>query len=647
MKKQIKRFLSVSLSAIMLFSALAVAPLTATAAETQVVSTADISGAYEYEMNGDGTVTIRGYIGEKTEVTIPSEIDGKRVSIIGMEAFCWNETLKKVVIPDGVTRIGLYAFADCENLTSITIPDSVTEILYGAFENTAWYNNQPDGVVYAGKAAIGYKGEMPQNTTITIKGGTKSINVSAFADCENLTSITIPDSITSIGENAFNSCLNLASITIPDSVTEIGGSAFRNCTSLANIYVDSKNLSFTAIDGVLFDKEVKTLICYPTGKNSSSYSIPDGVREIGSGAFENCTSLESITIPDSVTSIKSGVLENTAWYDNQPDGVVYAGKVAIGYKGEMPQNTTITVKDGTKSISNYAFYGCENLTSITIPDSVTGIGENAFSDCTSLANIYVDSKNPSYTAIDGVLFDKEVKTLICYPAGKNSSSYSIPDSVTSIKSGVLENTAWYDNQPDGVVYAGKVAIGYKGEMPSNTSVTIKDGTEVICDSAFFNINGLTEIKLPDSLTEVGERAFSFCDNLKSVTIPSSVTTIGEQAFGYTGVMWSSAPMSRIDGFTITGYSGTEAERYANDNGFKFISLGTTNEPEILGDVDGDSKVNIKDVTMIQRTAASIITLSDVQTKFADVNKDGKVNVNDATAIQKFVAGIDTGLEIGK
>lgn len=637
-KVNFKRIVSLCVAAMLMFSTAAVAPLTATAAETQVVSSADISGAYEYEMNSDGTVKISRYDGDETEVTIPDKIEGKSVTIIGMDAFSGNETLKKVVIPDGVTTIVGGAFAACPNLESITFPDSVTNVSDFAFENTKWYENLPDGVVYAGKAAIGYKGEMPQNTSITLKDGTKSITTLAFSECENITSVTMPDSLLVIGDGAFYGCTGITSITIPSGVVTVSSVAFDYCTNLESIEVSSKNANYLSSDGVLMTKNGDTLVKYPPAKKDASYTvantvkyigeysfsdnealksvtIPDGVKEIKDGAFLACASLESITIPDSVTLILPYALDDTKWYESQPDGVVYAGKTLYGYKGEMTEKSTIEIKDGTVSINKGAFSWCEgvpeNLVSVTIPDSVTYIGEYAFNDCSNLESI------------------------------------TIPDSITYVGAEAFSDTMWYVNLPDGVVYAGKVAIGYKGEMPSNTSVTIKDGTEVICYHAFFNLSGLIEIKLPDSLTEVGERAFSFCENLKSVTIPSSVTTIGEQAFGYTGVMWSNAPMSRIDGFTITGYSGTEAERYANDNGFKFISLGTLKDPEILGDVDGDSKVNIKDVTIIQRTAASIITLTEVQTKFADVNADGKVNVNDATAIQKFVAGIDTGLEIGK
>ena len=88
-----------------------------------------------------------------------------------------------------------------------------------------------------------------------------------------------------------------------------------------------------------------------------------------------------MTIPTSVTEIGYSAFGGTPWYNNQPDGVVYIGKVAYEFKGEMASGTAINIKEGTVSISGYAFYGCTGLTSITIPNSVTSIGEFAFSGC--------------------------------------------------------------------------------------------------------------------------------------------------------------------------------------------------------------------------------------------------------------------------
>ena len=159
----------------------------------------------------------------------------------------------------------------------------------------------------------------------------------AFAFCDSLTSITLPDGLTSIGDYAFFSCDSLTSITLPDGLTSIGANPFASCDQLTRINVSPDHPTLETIDGVLFDKITRTLICYPCAFTAESYAVPQGIQAIGDYAFSYCTSLTSIDIPDSVTSI---------------------GK--------------------------WAFYECDALTSITLPDTLTSIGDMAFAGCPNL-----------------------------------------------------------------------------------------------------------------------------------------------------------------------------------------------------------------------------------------------------------------------
>ena len=138
-----------------------------------------------------------------------------------------------------------------------------------------------------------------------------SIGGKAFYECSGLTSVTIPNSVTSIGDEAFRGCSGLTSVTIPNSVTSIGGSAFYKCTGLTRVIIG----------------------------NSVTY--------ISNYAFEYCSGLTSVTIGNSVTYIGVGAFDDTAWYNNQPDGLVYAGLLAYKYRGTMPSGTSTVLKEGT------------------------------------------------------------------------------------------------------------------------------------------------------------------------------------------------------------------------------------------------------------------------------------------------------------
>ena len=217
-------------------------------------------GNLTWKLDADGTLTISGTGAMKNYdyyYDNPSPAAQKKDSV------------KKVVIEDGVTSIGDDAFYYCESLTSITIPDSVTSIGNGAFSYTGLKSiTIPDSVTSIGNSTFF---SCESLTSITIPDSVTSIGYAAFYDCNRLPSITIPDSVTSIGESAFSYCRSLTSITIPDSVTTIGKYAFYGCTGLTSI------------------------------------TIPDSVTSIGKSAFYKCSSLTSITIPDSVTSIGESV----------------------------------------------------------------------------------------------------------------------------------------------------------------------------------------------------------------------------------------------------------------------------------------------------------------------------------------------------
>ena len=221
---------------------------------------------------------------------------------------------------------------------------------------------------------------------------------------------------------------NVQKVEIPNTVVELGGYAFGNA--------------------------------YGVTVNLKEIVIPDSVTIIGDYAFENCTNLSSITIPNTIASVGYYAFYNTAWYDKQTDGLLYIGKVLYKYKGKMPENTNIQIKEGTTSITDSAFENCTNLSSITIPEGVTSIGDAAFADCTNLSSITIPSSVKS----------------IGKRAFWNSTSLNsiiIPNSVTNM--GWRAFYSWASSQTINIQGYTSAPSGWSSAWNADCSATINWG----------------------------------------------------------------------------------------------------------------------------------------------------------------------------
>jgi hypothetical protein len=223
---------------------------------------------------------------------------------------------------------------------------------------------------------------------ITIPGSVISIGPFAFSYCSSLTNATISDGVISIGDAAFADCTRLTSVTIPPSVTNIGEDAFNRCLSLTAITVDAQNSFYSGVDGVLFNKNLTTLVEAPFIL-ARSYTIPSSVTSIGVDAFSYC-GLTNVTIPNGITSIGDGAF----------GGCVSLKSVAI------PASVT--------RIGAYAFYNISFLTSITIPGNVTNIGEYAFYACDLLNSVYFGGDAPT---ADSTVFNSDNNPTVYYLPG--------------------------------------------------------------------------------------------------------------------------------------------------------------------------------------------------------------------------------------
>ena len=374
-----------------------------------------------------------------------------------------------------------------------------------------------------------------------------------FAIDETIVKVSLPEGLTSIGGYAFAFCSAMTELTIPDSVTSIGGYAFAHCSALTSV------------------------------------TIPDGVASIGEDAFYLCSSLKSVTIPDSVASIGEGAFTCCSSMESATlgTGVTSIGDFTFQYCSAL---TSVTIPDGVTSIAEGAFRDCAWLRSVTIGSGVTSIAENAFTHCSLLTSIEVNPGNPNYCSMNGILFRKDQKTLVRYPAGISDRDYTIPDSVTGIGACAFESCASLRSVtiPDGVTSIGVNAFSASGltdvVIPGSvtsirrnafdgcsflTSVTILDGVTGIGSSAFNGCSFLTSVTIPDSVTNVGDDAFLGCKLLTSVTIPDGVTRIGSRAFGWDQNA-ATLDYEQVESFTIYGHGNTAAQTYAAENGFAFV-----------------------------------------------------------------------------
>lgn len=376
------------------------------------------------------------------------------------------------------------------------------------------------------------------------------------------TSVTVPDTlegcpVTAIAGEAFLFGENVTSVFLPDSVTELAPTAFQCCEGLTEIRVTPDHPSLASIDGVLFEKTTRTLLCYPEGRTAESYEIPQGIRAIAPYAFsdrgmynwevaqadyKNEDGLKRLILPDSVTEIApyacygntsingveigAGVetIGDYAFYScdvlreiNIPGSVRSIGKYAFAYSGLYD----VTMEDGVTSIGRGAFNLCEYLREVTIPDSVTELGGSAFSGCRLLAVVHIGK---GVTRIGENAF-----------SGCAITEITVPDSVTELGDNAFaECTALaVVNLGEGVTRIGDGAFRDCGAL---TGVTLPEGVTYIGDRAFYKCASLTGMAIPGSVTYIGDEAFRQCSALADVTFAEGVTHIGWTAFYECGAL---------------------------------------------------------------------------------------------------------------
>jgi len=455
----------------------------------------------EWYLSVDGTLTITGIGPMISDYEIKVDIDNAGFDDWYYDTGCpwkdYDSLIVKVIIEEGITSVSRNAFLQHEMLESVLIPSTVTEIEEAAF----------NGCVKLQR--------------VTIENGVNSIGASAFAGCSSLETVTVPGSVSSLGRYVFDNCTSLTAVTfedgcltqlasytfagceslqtvkLPDSMVDLGYGTFVGCTSLRELhipkgvkvctwenistnagiksfYVDSSNPYLSCVEGVLFDKDITTLLLYPKEKTAEAYYMPETVTTIAEEAFLGNTYLKTVTIPADINEI-----------------------------------------------GDRAFLDCINLTGIYFAGQRPYYGKNTFKK-------YVEGSTTNYENLPNlVIYYREE----AYYEGWNSNPFS------EYKKDTWEFEVIEYQVTGGSIYFETISGKIIDADTSVTAAVIPsqiDGWTVssIGECAFQYCENLTGITLPDSITSIGENAFCACFSLKSIVIPEGVAEIPMWAFSY-------------------------------------------------------------------------------------------------------------------
>lgn len=341
----------------------------------------------------------------------------------------------------------------------------------------------------------------------------KNSDITSFNELKYFTGLSF------LAHNAFTYCKSLESLCIPANVADIGESVFSGCSKLSSLTVDKDNKYFCVEDGILYSADLsKLVVCLPY--KTGALTVNSKVRVLGDNAFYNCSGLTAITMPAQLQYINLAV-----------------------------------------------FVGCSSLTTLNIPASVVSVGYGSFTGCTNLASITVDAANENYTSVDGVLYTKDMTTLLAYP-NKAGTVFKVPLGTTTVEA-----------------YA-------------------------------FCLTSVQEVDLPASVTRMCTNAMSYCDQLTKLTVRSETPSVLDEDAFYES--YSKA--------TLYVPLGTKSLYGAADgwSGFTSIQELASSKP---GDADGNGKVETADIDAVVRYIMTGDTTNFIFEN-ANLNGDNKVDVAD-------------------
>ncbi len=540
----------------------------AAAKDVTIVDSGTCGGNLTWTLNSEGTLTVSGEGAMDWFGTI-NEGDVTRTAAPWGQ-YC--QTIKTVVIGDGVTSISSYVFYNCTALESVELGKDVMHI-----------------------------GEY------------------AFYCCAALISVNLPDGLMCIRNYAFVECISLDTLEIPESVTVMDGHVFGwdqynmpfllcKKGSYAAAWAEEHEQAYALIDGTDEENTISETV-----NAKLSYTIDRRTRTLYVNNEGKMNSLIGETAPwskyqqyicnlvlsQNCTSVGAGVFQSSYCLKHVvlPSGLETIGASAFAYCSKLKE---IVIPDTVTSIGERAFEHCYSLQDVVIGKSVRTIGQLAFSQCTGTQNYMVHPENESFSSADGALLDKPQTILLYCPAQKEA--YTTPDSVKTIADFAFDDCRLLKSisLPDGMKTIGNFAFD---GCTSLAEITIPASVQTIGTCAFYNCSALEHVEIPDAVATINNQsfqncsslrsvtigagvqrilhnAFYRCDSLKTITLPSGVRTIEELALSGNGLeeIYIYAPECSISEgalnstATVFGYAGSSAETYADNYGLTFVQL---------------------------------------------------------------------------
>ena len=614
------------------------------------------SGGFYYDIKSDNQVEVTyendNYESYSGIINIPSHVTYNgttyTVTSIGYQAFTLS-TITQVTIPNTVTRIGGNAFRICKSLEKVTMTDAVTEIWSQAFEGCRKLKE------------------------INLSENLETLPFSCFSWCDSLKSITLPHSLKAIKSGAFKECHNLKTITCMawepptwdnETVFESDVLSSATVTVPRTSYNDYKDAScpwssFNTIKSLYYDIErdgiyflrnnMGTLDVTYKDNYYNSYSghvrIPSwitlhegdiDVEGIGSQAFMSCRNLTSVSLTSSIKTIRNRAF----MYCSSLTSISIPSSVeTIEYNAftGCSSLSSITLREGLKTIGVQALSGIP-LTSITLPASLESIDGSSLSCNTSLPAINISASNPNYVSIDGVLYTRDGKTLVTYPAGKSGTIYTVQDGVQVIANNAFDRarTLTEINLPGTL---REVKTSAFRECNALQQMVYPRGVTSIANSAMDNCNSMTSVTLPSTLTQLGANVFARCTSLNNIYV-KAVTPPVCDTYEWYDYDWD----EMVTDYTFTSSQFINAHVYVPiesyndyrnaDTWCKFVSIAGVNYPPefIKGDVNEDNDVSIADVTAL----IDILLSGATAPASADCNQDNSVSIVDVTVLIDYL-----------